>query len=162
MADLVSQLAAQGPSLPPEERVRFLDLLLESLHEKPTAGVEDAWDAEIERRVGYAVNTYPTMPPSRPCAASCSSARSPGPRVHCAAISSCRVASAFMRPACARGWICGSSCTRPCSRPSPTPRRRACFPGRWPPCLPADGRPRGAHPSPSACSCVRRRLCCTP
>ena len=49
MADLVSQLAAQGPSLPPEERVRFLDLLLESLHEKPTAGVEDAWDAEIER-----------------------------------------------------------------------------------------------------------------
>lgn len=51
MADLVSQLAAQGRSLPPEERVRLLDLLLESLHEKSTAGVEDAWDAEIERRV---------------------------------------------------------------------------------------------------------------
>ena len=52
MADLVSQLAAQGRSLPPEERVRLLDLLLESLHETSTADVETAWNAEIERRVG--------------------------------------------------------------------------------------------------------------
>ncbi|MFZ2987581.1 addiction module protein [Ideonella sp.] len=51
MADLVSELAAQGRSLPPEERVRLLDLLLESLHEPSTLGVEDAWNAEIERRV---------------------------------------------------------------------------------------------------------------
>lgn len=51
MADLVSELAAQGRSLPPEERVRLLDLLLESLHETSTVGVEDAWNAEIERRV---------------------------------------------------------------------------------------------------------------
>ena len=51
MADLVSELAAQGRSLPPEERVRLLDLLLESLHETSTIGVEDAWNAEIERRV---------------------------------------------------------------------------------------------------------------
>jgi putative addiction module component (TIGR02574 family) len=51
MADLVSELAAQGRSLPPEERVRLLDLLLESLHESSTAGVEDVWNLEIERRV---------------------------------------------------------------------------------------------------------------
>jgi putative addiction module component (TIGR02574 family) len=51
MADLVSELAAQGRSLPPEERVRLLDLLLESLHEISTVGVEDAWNAEIGRRV---------------------------------------------------------------------------------------------------------------
>lgn len=51
MTDLVSQLAAQGRSLPPEERVRLLDLLLESLHEKSTPGAEDAWDTEIARRV---------------------------------------------------------------------------------------------------------------
>jgi putative addiction module component (TIGR02574 family) len=50
MADLVSELAAQGRSLPPEERVRLLDLLLESLHESSTVGVEDAWNAEIGRR----------------------------------------------------------------------------------------------------------------
>ena len=51
MADLVSELAAQGRTLSPEERVRLLDLLLESLHETSTAGVEDAWNTEIERRV---------------------------------------------------------------------------------------------------------------
>ena len=51
MADLVSELAARGRSLPPEERVRLLDLLLESLHETSTAEVERAWNAEIERRI---------------------------------------------------------------------------------------------------------------
>jgi hypothetical protein len=51
MADLVSELAAQGRSLPPEERVRLLDLLLESPHESSTAGVEDARNAQIARRV---------------------------------------------------------------------------------------------------------------
>lgn len=51
MADLVSELAAQGRSLPPEDRVRLLDLLLESLHQSASAGIEDAWKMEIERRV---------------------------------------------------------------------------------------------------------------
>ncbi len=51
MADLVSELADRGRSLPPEERVRLLDLLLESLHEPSTTEVEDAWNKEIERRV---------------------------------------------------------------------------------------------------------------
>ncbi len=51
MTDLVKELAAQGRTLPPEERVRLLDLLLESLHETSTSEVESAWDAEISRRV---------------------------------------------------------------------------------------------------------------
>ncbi|CAN5199565.1 hypothetical protein BH11PSE9_BH11PSE9_12320 [soil metagenome] len=51
MADLVTELAAQGRSLPPEERVRLLDLLLESLEQAPPADVEAAWSKEIERRV---------------------------------------------------------------------------------------------------------------
>lgn len=51
MRDLVSELAAQGRALAPEERVRLLDLLLESLDETSTTAVEDAWNAEIERRV---------------------------------------------------------------------------------------------------------------
>lgn len=51
MSDLVAELAAQARSLRPEERVRLLDLLLESLHETSTADIEDAWNAEIARRV---------------------------------------------------------------------------------------------------------------
>lgn len=51
MADLVSELAARGRSLPPEERVRLMDLLLESLHERASGEIEEAWTQEIERRV---------------------------------------------------------------------------------------------------------------
>lgn len=51
MVDLVAELAARGRSLPPEERVRLLDLLLESLHDASGSDVEDAWNKEIERRV---------------------------------------------------------------------------------------------------------------
>ena len=51
MADLVSELAEQGRTLPPEERVRLLNLLLESLDETSTTEVESAWSIEIARRV---------------------------------------------------------------------------------------------------------------
>lgn len=51
MADLVAELAAKGRQLPPEERVRLLDLLLESLHDAAGSDVEEAWNKEIERRV---------------------------------------------------------------------------------------------------------------
>ena len=51
MTDLVTELAARGRTLPPEERVRLLDLLLESLDEAPNAEIERAWTAEITRRV---------------------------------------------------------------------------------------------------------------
>ena len=51
MPDLVAELAAQGRTLPPDDRVRLLDLLLESLQEIPSAASEEAWTIEIARRV---------------------------------------------------------------------------------------------------------------
>lgn len=51
MADVVAELAAKGRALAPEERVRSLDLLLESLHDTSSGGMEDARNHEIERRV---------------------------------------------------------------------------------------------------------------
>ena len=42
MPDLVDELAQRGRSLPPQDRVRLLDLLLESLQQPPTSDVEDA------------------------------------------------------------------------------------------------------------------------
>jgi putative addiction module component (TIGR02574 family) len=45
------QLAECGLALPPEERVRLLDLLLESLQESTPSDVQEAWDKEIERRI---------------------------------------------------------------------------------------------------------------
>lgn len=51
MNDLVKELAAQSLALPPEERVRLLDLLLASLNEGSESEMDVAWCAEIERRV---------------------------------------------------------------------------------------------------------------
>ncbi|MFN3416290.1 MAG: addiction module protein [Caldimonas sp.] len=51
MADLVAELADQAKSLPAEERSRLVERLLESLHEPPIAGVEAAWEKEVEHRV---------------------------------------------------------------------------------------------------------------
>ena len=51
MPDLVAELADRGRALPPEERVRLLDLLLESLHQSSPKEVEEAWNVEIEHRV---------------------------------------------------------------------------------------------------------------
>ena len=68
----------------------------------------------------------PTTRPSRRCAAWCSSARSRGPRAACAVTSSLPGASAFMKPACDRVWICGASCTGRSSPSSTRPPRQAC------------------------------------
>jgi putative addiction module component (TIGR02574 family) len=51
MTDPVLELAERGRALPPEERVRLLDLLLESLQESTPSDVQEAWDKEIERRI---------------------------------------------------------------------------------------------------------------
>ena len=51
MPDRVEQLAAEGRALAPEERVRLLDLLLETLEEPASPSIERAWSAEIGRRV---------------------------------------------------------------------------------------------------------------
>lgn len=52
MTDLVAELAAQGRSLSLEERVRLLDLLLESLQPTTALADDEAWAPEIERREG--------------------------------------------------------------------------------------------------------------
>lgn len=51
MHDRVEDLAAQGRSLSPEERVRLVDLLLESLQRAPAEPAEAAWEQEIARRI---------------------------------------------------------------------------------------------------------------
>ena len=51
MPDPVAELADRGRSLSPGDRVRLLDLLLESLLEVPPTEAEEAWNKEIERRV---------------------------------------------------------------------------------------------------------------
>ena len=51
MPNRVEQLAELGRSLPPEDRVRLLDILLESLDEPAGRDLDKAWAMEIERRV---------------------------------------------------------------------------------------------------------------
>ena len=51
MADTVAELAQRGRALAPEERVRLVDLLLESIEDAPDPKVEEAWRVEIHRRV---------------------------------------------------------------------------------------------------------------
>lgn len=51
MSDPVADLAAQSRSLSPEERVRLLDLLLESLQVDASCGDDEFWRNEIARRV---------------------------------------------------------------------------------------------------------------
>jgi putative addiction module component (TIGR02574 family) len=51
MSDLLEELVQRSRSLPPTERARLVDLLLESLHEPPLSEVESAWEQEIQRRV---------------------------------------------------------------------------------------------------------------
>jgi putative addiction module component (TIGR02574 family) len=51
MTDLVAELAERSQALAPNERSRLVDLLLESLHQPSLDEVEEAWDAEIARRV---------------------------------------------------------------------------------------------------------------
>lgn len=51
MPDRVEEIAAQARALQPEDRVRLMDLLLESLGPVPADSVEAAWAVEIERRV---------------------------------------------------------------------------------------------------------------
>ena len=51
MSMTLSELEEHARQLPPEERARLADLLLESLHGGPSAEIEAAWDREIEARV---------------------------------------------------------------------------------------------------------------
>lgn len=51
MADPVADLVERAKSLEPEDRVRLVELLLDSLHDEPITEVEAAWEGEIRRRV---------------------------------------------------------------------------------------------------------------
>ena len=51
MNDHVLGLAEMGTALAPEHGPRFVDMLLESLHEGSLGEVQAAWDEEVERRL---------------------------------------------------------------------------------------------------------------
>ena len=51
MADLAAELSERAKALPREDRARLAEELLASLEESPSAEVDAAWDAEIQRRI---------------------------------------------------------------------------------------------------------------
>ncbi|MBV9889979.1 MAG: addiction module protein [Rhizobacter sp.] len=51
MSDSIADLASKARALPPEDRARLAEQLLETLQESPSAEVEAEWDAEIQRRI---------------------------------------------------------------------------------------------------------------
>ena len=51
MARAVEELYEQTSQLPVEDRAELAGMLLESIEEPPDEGVEEAWAAEIERRM---------------------------------------------------------------------------------------------------------------
>ncbi|RYF17836.1 MAG: addiction module antitoxin RelB [Comamonadaceae bacterium] len=51
MADALADLMKRARSLEPQDRIRLVELLLDSLHDEPVAETEAAWDKEIRRRV---------------------------------------------------------------------------------------------------------------
>ena len=60
MPTLVEELFARAKSLPPVDRARLAEELLDSLDEATESEVEAAWDQEIERRVAEST----LVPPS--------------------------------------------------------------------------------------------------
>lgn len=62
MSNTLKELEAQAHSLPPEERARLAQSLLESLRDASVADIEKAWDAEIAERVAaYDRGDLPTV-----------------------------------------------------------------------------------------------------
>ena len=51
MHDQVSDLVQKGRLLPPEERERVVEGLLESLNESASSSLDPAWESEIEKRL---------------------------------------------------------------------------------------------------------------
>ena len=51
MQDQVTELVRQGRALPPSERERVVDGLLESLNSPAAGSLDLSWEQEIERRM---------------------------------------------------------------------------------------------------------------
>ena len=51
MSDLVLELAQQAQTLGVQDRARLAELLLDSIHVSPDSAIDDAWDAELLRRI---------------------------------------------------------------------------------------------------------------
>ena len=51
MPDQGAELVKRGRALPPDERERLVNQLLESLNEPAAAELDASWEAEIERRL---------------------------------------------------------------------------------------------------------------
>jgi putative addiction module component (TIGR02574 family) len=51
MSDLVAELVERGRALPPQDRERLAEQLLESLNEPAATMLDAAWKTEIERRL---------------------------------------------------------------------------------------------------------------
>lgn len=51
MADLVAELSERARTLPPEDRARLAEELLESLSGQAEPDIDAAWDAELRRRI---------------------------------------------------------------------------------------------------------------
>lgn len=51
MTDPIAEILDRSLALTPQQRSRLVEQLLETLHEPPLAEIEQAWAAEIERRV---------------------------------------------------------------------------------------------------------------
>ncbi|PIV33677.1 MAG: hypothetical protein COS34_06430 [Lysobacterales bacterium CG02_land_8_20_14_3_00_62_12] len=52
MSTSLEQLASQAIALSPEDRARLADLLLASLPDEADESLDEAWDQEIQRRLG--------------------------------------------------------------------------------------------------------------
>ena len=60
---VVEELYERASALAPEDRAELAGLLLESIEDEPDEGVEDAWAAEIERRMAdYHAGRVRTIP----------------------------------------------------------------------------------------------------
>jgi putative addiction module component (TIGR02574 family) len=63
MTRVVEELYEQASQLPEADRAELAGLLLESIDDPPDQGVEEAWAAEIERRLGeYRAGRVKTIP----------------------------------------------------------------------------------------------------
>ena len=63
MTPAVEELYEQASHLPAEDRAELAGKLLESIEDPPDEGVEEAWAAEIERRMAdYKAGRVKTIP----------------------------------------------------------------------------------------------------